>query len=261
MQTMPIFFFIFNVVFSPYLTSSEIHAIEKPIPQSESLIIDHSYDRSPFPIGTLDPQILDEFIPLIMEEVAGDFSHQNDTRTHRDTRQYGFNFFKMLSGDFSYEPPPQFYQKLAAHICEALGHEPIEFTNIILSLYEKDFHLEPHVDVNIKNLYGNAPFYFGERVYGIIIEPDLTGHLYFAKWEEDGLVPPIDIEPTYTLIEQKGTIFCLEGDFRQTPYFHAVSSVSNHRISITFRTVEKIFIDRGRILGEKIHDLKAIGNF
>ncbi len=195
---------------------------------------------SPFPLGTLDPQILDEFMPLIMAEIAKEFSHQSDPRTRRNTRQYGLNFFKMLNGDFSYTPPPEFYQQLGAHICKAFGHAPIKFTNIILSVYEKDFYLEPHVDVNAKDLYGNAPFYFSERVYGIVIEPDPTGHLYFAKWEGKGLVPPLDVEPVYSLKERAGTIFCLEGELRQTPYFHAVSPVSNHRISITFRTVEKI---------------------
>lgn len=196
----------------------------------------------PFPQEIVDSQTLAGFMPLILAEVEKEFAHQDDSRTRRDTRQYGLNFFKMLSGDFSYTPPPEFFQQLGAHICKALGHEPpTEFTNIILSVYEKDFHLEPHVDVNVKDLYGNAPFYFGERVYGIVIEPDPTGHLYFIKWEGEGLVPPVEIEPIYSLQEKAGAIFCLEGDLRQTPYFHAVSPVSNRRISITFRTVERIF--------------------
>ncbi|MEI8365459.1 MAG: hypothetical protein WCF65_03480 [Parachlamydiaceae bacterium] len=200
-----------------------------------------TYGSSPIPQGMLDPQLLDEFMPFIRAEITREFTHQEDSRTHRDTLHYGFNFFKMLSGDFSYDSPPEFLQHLGTHICYAFGHEPpAEFTNIILSVYDKGFYLEPHVDVSIKDLYGNAPFYFGERVYGIVIEPDPTGHLYFSKWEGGGLVPPLDIESIYSVEEQAGTIFCLEGDFRQTPYFHAVSPVSNHRISITFRTVEKV---------------------
>jgi hypothetical protein len=195
----------------------------------------------PIPIGVLDQEILDEFIPQVISEVAKEFKHQNDGRTRRDTREYGFSFFKMLNGDFSYDPPPAFFQELGKHVCIALGHEPPkEFTNIILSLYGKDYHLEPHVDVSIKNLYGNAPFYFSERVYGAIIEADPTGHLYFAKWEGEGLAPSLDINPVFSLQEQTGTIFCLEGDFRYKPYFHAVTSVSKQRISLTFRTVEKI---------------------
>ncbi|MFZ4100255.1 MAG: hypothetical protein ACOYKZ_08040, partial [Chlamydiia bacterium] len=100
--------------------------------------------ESPILQGVLDAHVLAEFTPLIMEEVAKEFSHQDDPRTRRDTRQYGFNFFKMLSSDFSYTPPPEFYQRLGAHVCKALGHEPpAEFTNVILSVYESGFHLEP----------------------------------------------------------------------------------------------------------------------
>jgi len=237
---------ICDVILSFYLVASETNPIKEPLFQKTSLSIDNSYESNPFPIKTLDPQILAEFMPLIMREVAKEFSHQNDHRTRRNTREYGLNYFKMLRGDFSYKTPPEFYQQLGAHICKEFGHNPIEFTNIILSVYEKDFYLEPHVDVSAKDLYvrdidGNAPFYFGERVYGIVIEPDSNGHLYFVKWEGEDLVSPLGLTPIYSLKENTGTIICLEGDFRQTPYFHAVSPVSNHRISITFRTVEKIF--------------------
>lgn len=187
----------------------------------------------------LDPEILLQFFPDIMGEVAKEFVQQNDARTQRNTREYGYSFFKMLQGDFSYASPPPFFQELGAHICKAFGHEPIEFTNIILSYYEEGFHLEPHVDVSVQDLYGNAPFYFDENVYGIVIESDPTGHLYFVKWEGDGLMLPLDLEPLYSLTEFPGIAFCLQGEFRKTPYFHAVSRVSHRRISITFRTVVK----------------------
>lgn len=218
--------------------SSSVGSLSSFVPHTQGSTINES---GPLPIGVLDVTILEKFTPLIMEEVREEFSHQNDSRTQRDTRQYGFSFFKMLSGDFSYLPPPQFLQELGFEICKAFGHTPPdEFTNIILSVYKKGFHLEPHVDVNSENLYGSAPFYFGELIYGIVIEPDPTGHLYFAKWEGEGLVPPLDVEPVYSLEEQAGTIYCLKGDFRKTPFFHGVTTVSNERISITFRTVNKI---------------------
>ncbi|MBS0648133.1 MAG: hypothetical protein JSS10_02775 [Verrucomicrobia bacterium] len=187
----------------------------------------------------LDPHILSQFMADIAEELEQNFDHQNDPRTRRDTREYGYSFFKMLNGDFSYSQPPQFLQKLGTYICRSLGHDPVDFTNIILSCYEEGFHLEPHVDVNEKDLYGKAPFYFSERVYGIIIEPDPTGHLYFVKWDH-GLIPPLDLSPIYSLEESTGLVFCLEGDLRRSPYFHAVSPVSNKRISITFRTVVRL---------------------
>lgn len=210
--------FISGVLFSSYLLASKVCFIQESTGQTTSLNIDHTHE-TPFPVGLLDSQTLGEFMPFIMAEIAAEFSHQNDSRTRRDTRQYGFNFFKMLKGDFSYSAPPDFYQQLGELICIAFGHEPVEFTNVILSVYEKDFYLEPHVDVNIKNPYGEAPFYFGERVYGIVIEPDATGHLYFAKWEGEGLVPPLDIPSIYSLNEQVGTIFALKDLLDKRPTF------------------------------------------
>jgi hypothetical protein len=195
------------------------------------------------PQSQLAPEILSHYVPLINEEIKKVFAHQDDGRTRRDTREYGYSFFKMENNDFTYSPPPSFFQELGTHICQALGHEPVEFTNIILSLYEEGFHLEPHVDVNVKDLYKNCTFYFDENVYGIVLEADPTGHLYFVKWEGEGLVPPLNLEPIYALEEYPGMIFCLQGPLRQSPYFHAVSTVSKRRISITFRTVKLITLN------------------
>lgn len=197
---------------------------------AEAFFLPHAY---------LDQDILDQVSLDVAEELNKKFDHQNDSRTLRNTREYGYSFFKMLNGDFSYSIPPRFLQELGDRICRSLDHEAVEFTNIILSCYEEGFHLEPHVDVNVKDLYGNAPFYFDERVYGIIIEADANGHLYFVKWE-NGLVPPLNLTPIYSLNESPGLIFCLEGDLRKSPYFHAVSQVANRRLSITFRTVVRL---------------------
>src|SRR5579872_6246702 len=235
--------FVSGVRGNPYHSRQLYHEIVmlSVPPISLSLITpSHIPTNDPIPMGKLDPHILAEFEPLIRAEAAKEFALQDDARARRNTREYGFSFFKMVNGDFSYSPPPEFFQRLGAHICQALGHEPVEFTNIIFSVYEKGFHLNPHVDVNKKDLRGTAPFYFGERVYGLVIEPDPTGHLYFAKWEGKEWSPPVDIEPVYSIDEKAGTVFCLEGDFRRSPYFHAVSPVSNKRISLTFRTVERI---------------------
>lgn len=186
----------------------------------------------------LDDTELAPFVPLIMEETTKAFAHQSDARTQRDTREYGFSFFNMMNKDFSYSPPPAFLQKLGALICLKLGHKPKEFTNIILSLYQKGFHLEPHIDVHaghpdaIKN-----GFYFDEEVYGIIIEADESGHLYFIHYEGDERRPPADLPAVLHLKEKAGTIFCIQSPYRRAPFFHGVSNVSKQRISITFRTV------------------------
>lgn len=171
----------------------------------------YAEDFLSIPQSHLHPDILSEFATDIAEEVNKNFNYQNDQRTRRNTREYGYSFFKMLNGDFTYSTPPQFLQELGTHICQSFGHDSVNFTNIILSYYENGFSLEPHVDVNEKDLYGNAPFYFDEKVYGIIIESDSSGHLYFVKWE-NGLVPPLGLFPIYSLEESPGLVFCLEGD-------------------------------------------------
>lgn len=111
---------ISEMVFFSHLAASEIKLIKEDAFQNDLLS-----EKSPIPQGKLDPQILANFMPFILAEVTNEFAHQNDSHTRRDTRQYGFNFFKMLNGDFSYSTPPAFFQELGALICKALGHEPV----------------------------------------------------------------------------------------------------------------------------------------
>ncbi|MDN3508000.1 MAG: hypothetical protein P0S94_03660 [Simkaniaceae bacterium] len=192
---------------------------------------------NPIPVGQLDREVLEPFLPLIYEEVAKEFTLQNDGRTKRMTKEYGYSFFKMIEGDRTYEAPPAFYQELGEKVCEALGHRSAEFNNVILSLYKKGFKLEPHVDVDASHGLG---FYFDEHVYGLIIEADKTGHLYFVV-HHGALLPSLNLEPLFSLKEKQGTIFSLEGAYRHAPFYHAVTPVSNQRISITLRTVR--FVD------------------
>lgn len=192
-------------------------------------------ETSPFPQGLLNPEIVDYFYPKIMKETENEFAHQNSRRTNRNTREYGYSYFKMEKGDFSYTPPPEFLKALGIEICLALGHPPREFTNIILSIYEEGFHLSPHIDTNSSDPHHKG-YYFDENVYGIIIENDPTGHLYFIH-DDVNSIPSLDSIPIYSLEEKPGTIFCLQESYRKAPYFHGVSKVSKQRISITFREV------------------------
>lgn len=194
-------------------------------------------EAAPFPQAQLDKAILESFLPAIMAECEEEFALQNDDRTRRHTRQWGFSYFNMIRGTFSYEEPPAFLQELGAAICRTLGHEPKKFTNIILSRYEAGFHLEPHVDVHEGHVDAKG-FYFNENVYGIVVEADPTGHLYFVRHEGDAL-PQLDLPHVYDLDEKAGSIFCLQGVYRRAPLYHAVSEVSRRRISITFRTVTR----------------------
>ena len=189
----------------------------------------------PFPLGQLDPEILNEFYPQIMGEIEKEFVLQNDRRALRSTREYGYSFFKMMNGDFTYCPPPEFLQELGRRVCQALSHPSREFTNIILSYYGEGFHLMPHVDTNPKD-HPNKNYYFDEPVYGLILEPDSSGHLYFV-YDEINTAPSPELPPILSLEEKPGMIFCLQGDYRKSPYYHGVSKVLNRRISITFRTV------------------------
>ncbi len=208
------------------------------IPQNSPLSVNPnvSSQETPIPLSILKQDLLESYMPAILAEVDKELSEQNDHRTHRCTREYGFSFFKMEKNDFYFDPPPHFLQNLGAEVAKACGDEPVYFTNIILSVYDADFNLEPHADVSEKNRYGDAAFYFGEKVYGLVVEADPTGHLYFVKWE-DGIKPPLNLEKIYEVEEKPGSAFCLTGEYRTSPYFHGVSKVSKRRISLTFRTV------------------------
>lgn len=191
----------------------------------------------PFPKDQLPSSVFNAYLPEIMEEVNQEFSLQDDQRTKRNTREYGYSFFEMENGNFTLYSIPHLLKDLGKEICKALGFSSHEFTNIILSVYEEGFHLEPHVDTNEKD-HLNSLYYFDENVFGIIIEADPTGHLYFIQHDTNETLPSLD--PTcsvYDLDEQDGTIFCLQGKYRFAPYNHGVTQVANRRISITFRKV------------------------
>lgn len=170
-----------------------------------------------------------------MQEVEQEFALQNDARTRRGTREFGYSYFGLENKDYTLRPIPVFLQELGGIVCQKLGYVSEPFTNVILSVYEKGYYLEPHEDVNdsMPMLKG---YFFDENVFGIIIEPDETGHLYFVK-DEANRIPRLNLDPVYTLDEKIGTVYCLRGPFRKFPFSHGVTKVSKRRISITFRKV------------------------
>jgi len=194
-------------------------------------------DEDPVYTARLAPQTLANFSPLVLSELGLETAFQDTVRTQRKTREYGYSFFQMMNGNFTYAQPPEFLNELGKEVCKALGRPEIQFTNFILSLYEPGFHLEPHVDMD-KSGFQNHGFCWGEEVFGVIIEPDVTGHLYYVKYEGDDSVPPLNLNHVYELEENAGTVFMMKGKFRHAPYNHGVSEVSRHRISVTFRTTE-----------------------
>lgn len=190
---------------------------------------------APFPQNILPQDTLNNFYPLILGEIQNALSLQNDERTLRGTLEYGYSFFKMEKGDFTYTAVPDFLRILGNEICESLNHSPQQFTNVIISVYAEGFHLEPHIDINADHT--DHGYYFDDNVYGIIIEADETGALYFVYHDDPANIPPLNLNPIYTLHEQPGMVFCLQGDYRKAPYCHGVSRVSKRRLSITFRNV------------------------
>lgn len=189
----------------------------------------------PIPVGKLDESILDPFLPFITQELNKEFALQNDGRTRRCTREYGYSFFRLENGDYTLSPIPPFFQELGELVCKEFGYPSDTFTNVILSYYDQGYHLEPHEDIN-DSMPIQKGYFFDEQVFGIVIEADATGHLFFVK-DEINRIPLLTLEPVYHLQEEKGTIYCLEGPFRKFPYFHGVTEVTNKRISITFRKV------------------------
>ena len=188
--------------------------------------------------GKIHPEVLNHFYPLVLKELQSNLSLQSDKRTRRKTNEYGYSFFKMTQGDLTYTPPPAFLIDLGNKVCKALDLPPQNFSNFIVSLYEPGLHLEPHVDIDLsQSEYG---FYFSEQVFGIIMEPDSTGHLQFIYYDGKDAPPPLNLKPLLVLEEEAGTVYLLQGKYRHAPYFHGVSKVSNHRISVTFRTVNCI---------------------
>lgn len=168
--------------------------------------------------------------------VQGQNSHvQSDERTQRHTIQYGYNYFDLEAGGREYIEPPEFLVDVGHSILAAFSHDKPAFSNYILSFYQPGYHLEPHVDAGqSKGAIKSQDFYFEEGVYGLVLEADPTGQLYFVHYEGEG-VPPLDLPLVYSLPEQSGLAYLLNGKARYVPYWHGVSEVTRRRISITFR--------------------------
>jgi len=203
---------------------------------SSQQIADPYYEQEAFPIAKLDPEKLDYYYALVLKELRQDMTLQSDQRTERKTLEYGYSYFEMENGVFEYVDPPEFLIKLGKEVCKALRKPPESFSNFIISLYEPGYHLEPHADIDYQSS-GRHGFYFSENVYGVILEPDATGHLYFVHYEGEDPIPPLDLKPVYSLKGEQGTVFSLQGQYRHAPYFHGVTNVTKRRISVTFRRV------------------------
>lgn len=164
--------------------------------------------------------------------------------TNRKTISFGHDYFKLAENDRTFTEIPECLVKLCKGLVESFSEQYNlpdyeKFTNVIISIYDKGYKLEPHVDVSHLNMaVGDKPvnFYFGEHVIGVILKADKVGHLYITQSLNNE--KPHNQSPILELQETTGLGYLLTGQLRYKPFYHGVTSVKNLRISVTYRTVE-----------------------
>lgn len=167
---------------------------------------------------------------------------QSTTHTIRRTAMFGYSYFNLARRDRTFVTIPpllrslcsECIEKLALAGCDNLGSAE-QYTNVILSFYEKGYRLEPHEDVDQTHLTAEgtpADFFFGESVIGCVIQND----------ESSPSLPPgsffVQTEGTRKVLDERpGLVYLLDGVLRRAPFLHGVTVVQKSRISVTFRTV------------------------
>lgn len=199
------------------------------------------------PVAQISTELVHQTLNKLTNEPAI-LKQQKNALSQRKIQKFGYDYFTLVQGDSTYTTIPTYLIELsrACHDALALKHlDSNQYNNIIISYYEKNDMLEPHVDVEEKcRVTGGKAvnFYFDEDVLGLILQPDKTGKLYLVKAESE-IVDKRQLQlqdPIYILDETAGTIYLLTGKARHRPYYHGVSKVSSQRISITFRTLHFI---------------------
>jgi hypothetical protein len=199
------------------------------------------------PMVVLDEGIIARTKDNLVRHVFGSGAKRDQRSRHtvRTTYEFGYNYAAMENGDFSFTPIPVFLKHLCAEAIRVFGTKnkelpPAEaFTNYIVSNYLPGFKLQAHVDEHEgkpKKDGSALKYYFGENVLGVILKADRKGRLYFIKSPQNRH-PRYDAEKAIPLPERAGLAFSLCGLFRREPYYHGVSEIADHRISVTCRTV------------------------
>lgn len=177
-----------------------------------------------------------------MQPTAKNF--QQTIHTIRKTYSFGYDYFSLHNGDRTFTEIPKFIEELCQHCIESLDTDGSlgnykEYTNIIVSIYEAGYCLQPHIDVDHREQISDGKmvdFYFGSQLFGVILEADQEGRLYFVKSDSD-----TDFSQSKKIVEldeTAGMTFLISGDLRHKPYYHGVSKVIKSRVSVTFRTVK-----------------------
>lgn len=209
------------------------------------------------PVCSLEPALISSVSEKLKELFQNQhlFHSQKDERTIRDTIQYGYNFFKLEQGDLTYAPIPEFLHDLGNEILAAFGFENVlPFDNVIISVYESGYHLEPHEDTDIVRESNNSinlnqhytdrmenrkEYAFAENIFGVVIVADGSGRFYILHdpSSTNSTVSIEKAETVFELNESPGVAFMLSGEARRRPFLHGVSEVCDRRVSVTFRHV------------------------
>ena len=234
------FYLIFIIITAPLFADTiEIYQVD-----SKKKEVDFSFH---LPTALIDSQYIEKTIELLERYLhqEGEFHFQNTKNTKRETYTFGYSFFRMVEGDKTFVDIPPYLKNLCQKAIDALGESyhlglVSDYQNVIISIYQQGYFLEPHVDVDFSyQVAEGSPtdFYFGENVIGIVLEADAEGHFYLVKVDssEDRLSPTL-LKPV-ELKEQSGLAYLLTGEQRREPFFHGVTQVQKRRISVTFRTV------------------------
>ena len=202
---------------------------------------------NPLPRGVLPPlqvSIAQSFVELLLAQQRP--LYQITAETNRMSYSFGYDYFRMEVGDYTYAPIPGPLQVLLREGLESLkavakvkNSNPQAYQSCIVSIYQTGGQLEPHVDVDSPkdtSLVNPRDFFFGDEVIGVILEADRDGKFYLLESKSEG-PQSYDRNRAIYLDEEAGTVFLLSGPRRRAPFFHGVSPVKGRRISVTYRTV------------------------
>lgn len=160
----------------------------------------------------------------------------------RCTINYGWNFVALESGEKQFIDLPEEIASIRSAVHDVLRPQlatpsaPEDFDNVIVTIYGQGEAIVPHIDRDGRHESGkNVAYHFGETILGVILQADSTGRLKFIRHHGEGK-PLLEAAPYMELNEKSGLAFLFQGKLRHFPYFHAVSTVTNLRMSITFRT-------------------------
>ena len=162
--------------------------------------------------------------------------------THRKTYSFGYNYFSLIEDNKKFTHIPSYLKELCQACLDSFPKEyelgkADDYLNVIVSIYEPGYQLEPHVDVDTDQYTEGkkVDFHFSENIVGVVLKPDTSGKLYMVKADDES--QRLTAPKIFELDEKAGTSYLMSGEGRHKPYYHGVSKVNDLRVSVTFRQV------------------------